>query len=97
MNNVGELTQDHNKALKIEGVVVNQFHAQAKLPTLLTQQLKDEGFPVMEPYLSSSVKMKESHYAQLPLISFAPKHKLTQQLIGLFEGIEEGAKAEAVI
>ena len=89
MNNVTELTQDHNKDLTIEGVVVNQYSGLAKLPTLLIDELKAESFPIIDQYLSNSVKMKESHYAQLPLIAMAPKHKLTGQFSALFDEIEQ--------
>ena len=45
--------------LEIEGIVVNQFQAQAKLPREVVQQLKDEGLPVLNHMLPPSVLMKE--------------------------------------
>lgn len=88
MNNIRELQGDHNKDLVIEGIVVNQFNSQAKLPHELIDELKQESFPIIDAYLSSSVKMKESHRAQKPLVHFAPKHKLTTQFNELFDLIE---------
>lgn len=89
MDNISELQSDHNKELVIEGIVVNQFNSQAKLPTELIEELKQENFPIIDCYLSSSVKMKESHRAQKPLIYFSPKHKLTQQFNDLFDSLEK--------
>ncbi len=43
IENVLETQDDHNDHLEIEGIVVNQFQAQAKLPREVVQQFKDEG------------------------------------------------------
>ncbi len=88
VNTVAEIREDHNEDLVIEGVVVNQFNAQARLPTELIEQLKQDGLPVVESYLSSSVKLKESREAHTPLVYFAPTHKLTQQFVNLHALIE---------
>lgn len=82
---VEELKIDHNEALTIEGIVVNQFNAQAKLPKLLIEELLAEGHPVLPVHLSSSVKMRESHQVSQPLNFYAPKHKLTLQFQTLFK------------
>src|SRR5690554_3237362 len=82
---VEELKMDHNDALEIEGIVVNQFNAQAKLPKQLIDELLAEGHPVLPVHLTSSVKMRESHQVSKPLNHYAPKHKLTQQFQALFE------------
>lgn len=82
---IDELKQDHNGKLQIEGIVVNQFNAQARLPGQLIDELKAEGHPVLPVHLASSVKMRESHQVSRPLLHFAPKHKLTQQFQALFE------------
>ncbi|TQV72209.1 ParA family protein [Aliikangiella marina] len=89
MNNISELQGDHNKELEIEGIVVNQFNSQARLPRELIEELKQEKFPIVDAFLSSSVKMKESHRVQKPLINYAPKHKLTQQFIELYQVLEQ--------
>ena len=55
IQNVIETQDDHNDRLEIEGIVVNQYQAQAKLPREMVQQLKDEGLPVLENMLPPSV------------------------------------------
>ena len=85
MRNVEELQADHNEDLRIEGIVVNQFQARASLPQRIVQELVDEGLPVMEPYLGSSVKVRESHERSLPLIHLEPNHPLTQAYLQLYD------------
>ena len=89
IENVIETQDDHNDRLEIEGIVVNQYQAQAKLPREVVQQLKDEGLPVLENKLPPSVLMKESHHKNLPLIYLAAEHKLTQAYQLLFNEIEK--------
>ena len=88
IENVIETQDDHNDRLEIEGIVVNQYQAQAKLPREVVQQLKDEGLPVLNTMLPPSVLMKESHHKNLPLIYLATDHKLTQAYQLLFNEIE---------
>lgn len=88
LENTIELKQDHNPGLEIEGIVINQFNAQAKLPQSLIDEMKREELPVIDCYLPASIKMKESHHIASPLIYFAPKHKLTQQFVALFDHLE---------
>ncbi|WP_130804019.1 ParA family protein [Acinetobacter ihumii] len=88
IENVIETQDDHNNGLEIEGIVVNQFQAQAKLPREVVQQLKDEGLPVLNSMLPPSVLMKESHQKNLPLVHLSPEHKLTQAYQTLFAEIE---------
>lgn len=87
MNEVQDIKKDHNQELEIQGIIVNQFQPRAKLPTELVEQLKAEKLPVLSPYLSSSVKIKESHQAGLPIIYLEPRHKISQEYIGLFEAL----------
>lgn len=89
IENVIETQDDHNNRLEIEGIVVNQFQAQAKLPREVVQQLKDEGLPVLKNMLPPSVIMKESHQKNQPLIHLATDHKLTQAYQSLFNEIEQ--------
>jgi chromosome partitioning protein len=88
LDNLVDLKQDHNPKLRIEGIVINQFNPQARLPQALIDELKQEQLPVLSTYLASSIKMKESHHASKPLIHFARQHKLTQQYQQLFAEIE---------
>ncbi|MCE2657241.1 MAG: ParA family protein [Rubrivivax sp.] len=87
MQNIEELRDDHHDELRVEGVVVNQFQARASLPQRTVQELIDEGLPVLQPYLGSSVKVKESHERSLPLIHLDPNHPLTQAYVQLYEGL----------
>ncbi len=89
IENVIETQDDHNEGLEIEGIVVNQFQAQAKLPREVVQQLKDEGLPVLDSMLPPSILMKESHQKNQPLIHLATDHKLTQAYQSLFNEIEQ--------
>lgn len=89
IENVIETQDDHNEHLEIEGIVVNQFQAQAKLPREVVQQLRDEGLPVLNSMLPPSVLMKESHQKNQPLIHLATDHKLTQAYQSLFNEIEQ--------
>ena len=63
LESVDEVREDHNPKLKVGGVVVNQFQARARLPQLLVDELRGEGLPILEPYISASVKVRESHGA----------------------------------
>ena len=88
IENVIQTQDDHNDHLEIEGIVVNQFQAQAKLPREVVQQLKDESLPVLDSMLPPSILMKESHLKNQPLIHLATDHKLTQAYQSLFNEIE---------
>jgi chromosome partitioning protein len=85
LENVDEIRGDHNAALAVEGIIVNQFQARASLPQKIVQGLLDEGLPVLATYLSSSVKIRESHEASRPMIHLAPGHKLTREFVALHE------------
>ena len=84
-----EIREDHNADLVVEGVVINQFLPRAKIPRAAVEELEKGELSILQPYLSSSVKMKESHALQKPLVNFARKHKLTQQFVELFENMEQ--------
>ena len=88
LENVQEIQSDHNRDLKVEGIVVNQFQSRASLPQRTVQELVDEGLPVLAPYLSSSVRIKESHEQSLPMIHLDPRHKLTLEYVALHDGLE---------
>ncbi len=85
LESVEEIKADHNRALVVEGIVVNQYQPRASLPQKIVQELIDEGLPVLAPYLSASVKIKESHEAARPMIHLDPKHKLAQEFVALHD------------
>ncbi|ODV41073.1 cobyric acid synthase [Cupriavidus sp. UYMMa02A] len=83
LDNVKEIQQDHNEALQVEGIVINQFQPRASLPTKLVEELVSEGLPVLGSRLSSSVKIRESHQHATPMIHLDPRHKLSQEYLAL--------------
>jgi len=88
LENVEETRADHNPDLSVEGIVINQFLARANLPQRLVEELRAEGLPVLDTKLSSSIKMRESHEQCMPLIHLAPRHKLTEEFIALYDELE---------
>lgn len=91
LENVVETRSDHNPALEVEGIVVNQFQPRASLPQKLVAELVAEGHPVLNTCLSSSVKIRESHEAAKPMIHFMPNHKLSQEFVAMLAEIEAAA------
>jgi len=87
VENVQEIQADHNEDLRVAGIVVNQFQPRASLPQKLVQELIDEGLPVLQPYLSASVKIKESHQLARPMIHLDARHKLTLELLALHDAL----------
>ncbi len=85
LENVGEIRADHNEALEVEGIIVNQFQSRAGLPKRVVQELRDEKLPVLEPFISASVKIKESHQQAKPMIHLDPRHKVTDEFNRLFD------------
>lgn len=90
---VEEVRQDHNPALAVAGIVVNSFQPRARLPQQLVDELKAEGLPVLTPYVSASVKVRESHQESTPLVHYAPSHKLSRELRQLSTTLRRKAKA----
>jgi chromosome partitioning protein len=88
MQNVIELQEDHNPKLSVGGIIVNQFNQRARLPGELVEELKQEDFPVLSSFISSSVKMKESHRKQIPIVYLHSKHKLSEEFQLLYDEIE---------
>lgn len=87
LDNVQEIRADHNAELQVSGIVVNQFQPRANLPQKLVQELVEEGLPVLQPYLSASVKIKESHQQARPMIHLEPRHKLTLEMVALHDSL----------
>ncbi len=85
LDNVAEIRADHNQTLAVEGIIVNQYQSRASLPQQVVQELRDEKLPVLEPFLSASVKIKESHQQAKPMIHLDPRHKLTDEFNRLFD------------
>lgn len=88
LDNVAEIRADHNRNLEVEGIVVNQFQARASLPQQIIDELRAEELPVLEPFLSASVRIKESHQQAKPMIHLDPRHKVTDEFTRLFDALE---------
>ena len=84
---ISEIKADHNAALQLEGIVVNQFQSRASLPQQLVSELVSEGHPVLNTKISPSVKVRESHSESKPLIHYAPDHKLSAEFRALHDEI----------
>jgi chromosome partitioning protein len=86
--NVDEIRADHNPALQIEGIVVNQFQPRASLPQQLVAALRSEGLPLLPTYLSASVKIRESHQLARPMIHLDARHKLSREYQALHDHLD---------
>ncbi len=94
IQDVGEIREDHNPHLRVEGVVVNQFQPRARLPQRLVDELTAEGLPLLKTRLSSSVRIRESHDQATPMIHLFPNHKITAQFEALWDELN-GVTLEA--
>ena len=88
LEGVDEVRVDHNSERQGGGIVVNQFQPRARLPQRLVDELIGEGLPILEPYITSSVKVRESHQASKPLPYLARSHKLTAQFEALYDVLD---------
>lgn len=80
---VNDVREDHNPSLEIAGVIVNQWIANARQSKSVIEKVRALGIKVFEPFLPTSVAMRESHDDRLPLVKSKPKHKLTENFITL--------------
>ncbi len=80
---------DHNRGLRVEGIVVNQYQARARLPLQLVDELRAEGLPILEAFLSASIKIRESHHQALPMIYLDPRHKLSGEFSALYDQLSQ--------
>ena len=95
-----EIRADHNSTLEVEGVVVNQFQKSSSHPRQSIEALRSSGIHILEPWISSSVAIRESHHADIPLVVQRPSHAVSQDFLTLarrLSGIEAGkTKGKAV-
>ncbi|MEN9808554.1 MAG: hypothetical protein RLZZ488_121 [Pseudomonadota bacterium] len=85
---IREVQADHNPELKIHGVVVNQFQKGTKHAAAIVSDLKKLGYTVLEPFIPSSIKVRESHSDSVPVVCQFPEHPVSQAFSELFERIE---------
>lgn len=86
---VTEVREDHRPELEIEGIIVNQYSQNAKQPKLVLDEIKKEGLAILEPYLTNSVAMRESHSAHSPLVYFKKSHPLSKKFLMLASELSE--------
>ena len=89
---ITEVRADHAPSLALEGVIINHFQPQTKQALQWIQELEKKGIPLLQPYLSQAIAMKESHAVGKPLVYSHPKHKLTQQFIELANSLIQTKK-----
>ncbi|HXE97606.1 MAG TPA: ParA family protein, partial [Dongiaceae bacterium] len=85
---IGDVRNDHNHDLRVEGIVVNQFMPRTRQHKEIVEALRAEGLPILSSHLSPSVKIRESHQLAKPMIYLYPKHKLTGEYVALYREIE---------
>jgi chromosome partitioning protein len=88
LERIEEVRSDHNPRLKVEGVVVNQFQGRANFPQQAVDELVADGLPVLEPYISASVRIRESHHAAKPMVFFEPSHKVAGEFEALYDRLQ---------
>ncbi len=93
LERIQEVRADHNSRLRIGGIIVNQFQSRALLPQQLVSELSEEDLPVLEPYISASVKIRQSHQEAAPMVHLFPDHKLSEEFVALYEAIERDSAA----
>jgi chromosome partitioning protein len=92
LERIEEVRADHNPRLKVEGVVVNQFQGRANFPQQAVDELIADGLPVLEPYISASVRIRESHHAARPMVFFEAGHRVTGEFETLYEQVRTPRK-----
>ena len=92
LERIEEVRGDHNPRLRVEGVVVNQFQGRANFPQQAVDELVAAGLPVLEPYISASVRIRESHHAAKPMVFFDAAHKLAGEFDELYDHLRAPRK-----
>lgn len=92
IENVNVIRQSQNPKLKVEGIIVNHYQTRANFSRQIVTELTDEGLPLMNIHLSTSVKIRESRHKSKPLIFYASSHKLTRQFEALYKELESSRK-----
>ena len=88
LQQVLEISSDHNSQLKLDGIVANQFQPRALLPRQLLEEMLAEDLSGLETKLSSSIKIRESHQNCKPLVFMDPQHKITLEFQNLYHELQ---------
>lgn len=92
---IGDVQNDHNPDLFVEGIIVNQYMARANYPKEIVNSMKADGLPILSAKISSSIKIRESHHDATPMIFLNPGHKLTREFQAVYDEINPECKSTA--
>ncbi len=95
-NTIDEVIADHNPNLKILGIVVNQYQKGTKHSAGIVRELSKLGFDVLEPYIPSSVKVRESHSENKPVVVGHKDHAVAKAIMSLFDRLEDISNADVL-
>jgi chromosome partitioning protein len=90
-NIIREVQADHNPDLKVLGLVVNQYQKGTKHAASILSDLRKLGYNVLEPFIPSSIKIRESHSESRPVVCSHPEHNVSQAFTELFKAIERSS------
>ena len=88
LQQVREISSDHNPQLEVDGIVANQFQPRARLPRQLLEEMLAGELPVLETKLSSSIKIRESHQHCKPLVFMDLQLNMTLEFRNLYHELQ---------
>ena len=92
-----EVRSDLNPNLRLVGALVNQFQKATNHAQSMVSSLEALGIPVLQPYLPSSVRVRESHSLASPLVVTDPRHPVSKAFVQVYQAMEPaGAVPQAV-
>ena len=83
LQQVCEISLDHNQQLEVDGIAANQFQPRVRLPPQLLEEMLAEKLPALETKLSSSIKIRESHQHCKLLVFMDSQHKMIREFRNL--------------
>ena len=86
LQQVCEISLDHNQQLEVDGIAANQFQPRVRLPPQLPEEMLAEKLPALETKLLSSIKIRESHQHCKPLVFMDLQHKMTPEFVSVYLG-----------
>ncbi len=89
LKGINDVRTLYHAKLQVEGVIVNQYVENAYLPQKQIAEISAEGLTIIEPYIHTSMKVRESHDACMPLIYFDKDAPITHQFTRIFNRIEQ--------
>jgi len=92
---VKEVQMDHNPNLKMIGLVVNQFQKSTNHSAAIVEKLGLLGLEILQPYIPTSIKIRESHSEFSPAVCRYPTHSVAKAFLDLYNEIE--MKSQGVV